>query len=90
MGASCQVALDVLEQRDRDAQQERPIWRAYRHSVVVSGLNRKEREIGNLRERVDIDTRFLQPIHQGDEVVGEGSQASLGVDPAFEGFSQAC
>lgn len=86
MGASSQVALDLLKQRDRDAQQERPIWRAYLHSVVVSGLNRKEREIGNLRERVDIGTRFLQPIHQGDEVVGEGSQASLGVDPAFEGF----
>ena len=64
MGASCQVALDLLEQRDRDAQQERPIWRAYLHSVIVSGLNRKERKIGNLLERVDIGTRFLQPIHQ--------------------------
>lgn len=64
MGASCQVALDLLEQRDRDAQQERPIWRAYLHSVVVSGLNRKERKIGNLLERVYVGTRFLQPIHQ--------------------------
>ena len=90
MRASCQVALVLLEQRDRDAQQERPTLRAYLHSVVVSGLNRKERNIGNLLDRVDIGTRFLQPIHQGDRVVGEGSHPSLDVYPAFEGFSQAC
>jgi hypothetical protein len=85
-GASWQFELDLIEQWGRDGQQVRPIWRPDLYSVIVSGLNRKEWEIGNLLERADIATRFLQPIHQSDEVVGEGSHASLGVDPAFEGF----
>ena len=50
---------------------------------MVSGLNRKEGEIGNRLEHADIASRFLQPIHQGDEIVGEGSQAALGVNSAF-------
>jgi hypothetical protein len=53
-------------------------------TVIVSGLYRKGSEISNLLERAYIGTRFLQPIHQGDEVMALGGQASLGVDPAFQ------
>ena len=78
--------LDILEQRGCDLHQELPIWRTDFHAVVVSCLNSKEREIGNRLERAHVATRFLQPIHQGDEVVSEGSLPAFGVDPAFEGL----
>ena len=78
--------LDILEQGGCDLHQELLIWRIDYHAVVVSGLNSKEREIGNKLKRAHVATRFLQPIHQGDEVVSEGSLPALGVDPAFQGL----
>jgi hypothetical protein len=85
-GSSCQLMLDILEQRGCDLHQELPIWRTEFHAVVVSGLNSKEREIGNKLKRAHVATRFLQPIHQGDKVMSEGSLPALGVDPAFQGL----
>ena len=58
MGASSQVALDLLEQRDGDAQQERPIWRAYLHSVVANALT-------------SVPDSFSQSISLGDPEVAQ-------------------
>jgi hypothetical protein len=85
-GSSCQLMLDILEQRGCYLHQVLPIWRTDFHAVVISGLNSKERETGNRLKRAHVATRFLQPIHQGGEVVSEGSLPALGVDPAFQGL----
>ena len=59
MGASCQVALDLLEQRARDAQPERPIWRDCLHSVVANALT-------------SVPDSFIQSISLGDPEVAQG------------------
>jgi hypothetical protein len=78
------VTLDLLEQRRGNAQQERSIWGDEIQTVVIPTPNRKEGEIRNPHKRADICARFFQPIHQRHEVVGEGSQTTRRMDPAFQ------
>jgi hypothetical protein len=43
LGSSCQLMLDILEQRGCDLHQQLPIWRTDFHADVVTALNSKER-----------------------------------------------